>query len=751
MQVPDRSSPLKYTPVKRLEVPKVARPKVENSEFSTSNQDGVDIDPANLLQTEPSSSESRPRVVEGEVMIKTKSSLFKSEEDGLLDSLGATVKERFEFPDEIFQSFDGEVLRLQLPTGLTTKEALQKLARDPRVEYAVPNEILYLDEVTEDSLSSPQENTTADDGALSQSPEDLDSKLWGLHNTGQDKGKADADIDAPEAWKKTQGSKDVLLAVIDTGVDYNHPDLEPNMWTNPGEVPGDGIDNDGNGVIDDVHGYNAFDDNGDPMDGHSHGTHAAGSAAAKGGDGQGVTGVAGDTEIMAVKIFSDTGKTTSDSILRGVLYAVNNGADITSNSWGGGEANALIKEAFEKSTAFHVMAAGNKGRSVEETENFPSGYEMPNSISVAATNRNDELWASSNFGVTEVDIAAPGAQIYSTMPNGEFGFKSGTSMATPHVAGAAALLLAENPSMTNEELKAQLMNGADKLTSLNGKVASGGRLNVNNSLEKDKVAPSEIRDLAGEALRVDSIGVSFLATGDDGLEGKASSYQLRISEEPIQTLEQFLAASAYEVPKPAEAGTQEAWSIPVAPSTEERTMHVAVRAFDNLSNASPFSNIQIEMPKADLAYSESIEDTTTGWTTEGSWGLETVSGKTVFSDSPRELSKSKANDSITSPPIDLSEFKNSSLMFDTVFKLEEVFDQIHLEAAKVPVDGEEQAWVKLKSYTGSGSQKDEVVDLSAFDGEKLQFRFRLTTDQSYTEDGFHFDKVRILGEKTTSS
>jgi subtilisin family serine protease len=709
-------------------------------------KDSVDIGSLNQAPPTAAVSDNRPSVVEGEVLVKTKTSLFKSQQDSLLDSLGASVKERFEFPDDLFKSFDGEVLRLQLPDGLSTKQALAQLAGDPRVEYAVPNEIIYLDEVT-DEPAPPASGSADPDDVAGRKPNDLDTKLWGLHNRGQDGGTIDADIDAPQAWLKTTGSNDVLVAVIDTGVDYNHPDLVDNMWTNPGEIAGDGIDNDGNGVIDDIHGYNAYADSGDPMDGHSHGTHCAGTIAGQGNNGQGVAGVAWDAKIMGVKIFSDSGKTSSDAILRGILYAAKNGARITSNSWGGGGANDLIKEAFEKSTAFHVMASGNNGRNVDSKENYPSGYEMPNSISVAATDRNDQLAGFSNYGKKEVDIAAPGVQTYSTTPGGRYGFKSGTSMATPHVSGAAVLMVANDPSITNEQLKSRLMDGAERIPSLRGKVASEGRLNINNSLEQDTVAPGELRDFRGQANGAGEIGLSFLATGDDGYEGSASRYEVRVSDQPIQTLEQFLTATPYDVAKPTASGGEEQIRLTVAPSTEERSMHVAVRAFDNLQNASPFSRATVDMPTADLAFSESVEVDTQGWTTEGKWGVETSGGKAVFSDSPGELSPSSANDSITSPAVDLSGFKGSSLMFDTDFKLEQEYDQVHLEAAAVVPEGQEQEWVELKSYTGTEAKSDEVVDLSAFDGQEVQFRFRLTTDRSYTEDGFKFDNVRILGQK----
>lgn len=706
-------------------------------------QDSIQLSSPVAESTAIQASSARPTYVEGEVMVKTKGSLFKSDQESLLDSLGATVKERFEFPSDIFKSFNGEVLRLQLPDGLSTKEALAKLADDPRIAYAVPNEILYLDEV--ENQSTPGPGDQLDVPPNGRKPDDLDSRLWGLHNRGQDGGTEDADIDAPEAWAKTTGSDNVLVAVIDTGVDYNHPDLKDNMWVNPGEIPGDGIDNDGNGVVDDVYGFNAYANNGNPMDGHSHGTHCAGTIAAQGNNGTGITGVAWDAKVMAVKIFDDSGRTSSDAILRGIQYATKNGARITSNSWGGGGANQLIKEAFESSPAFHVMAAGNDGRNVDRRANYPSGYDIPNSIAVAATDRNDKLAGFSNYGAKEVDLGAPGVDTYSTVPNGRYGYKSGTSMATPHVSGAAALLVAAEPDISNEELKSRLMDGADRISSLRGKTVSGGRLNIANSLENDKVAPGEIRDFHGKAVDEKTIDLHFLATGDDGFEGKASAYEVRVSEEPIQTLEEFLQASQLSEVKPSAAGEQETLRVTVTPSTQERRMHVALRALDNGNNASLIASQTVVVPTADLAFAEPVELETQGWTTEGTWGLEKVGDRVVFSDSPGQLSPNQANQSVTSPVIDLSNFSGSTLMFDTEFKLEQEYDKVRLEAARPAPEGQDQEWQEIAAYTGTDVRPNELVDLSAFDGGPVQVRFRLTTDQSYTEDGFSFDNLKVLG------
>ena len=411
----------------------------------------------------------------GELLLRTRPGFSLGGDNGsVVDSLGAQVLESFDTPGGIHKSETGEFLHLKLPAGVSVEQAMAKLADDPRVEFSAPNTVYKLDEFQMNQNPAP-----VDDPDM--------SKLWGLNNEGQTGGKADADIDAPEAWQihsgRTQSQGGPIVAVIDTGVDYNHPDLQANMWVNPGEIPGDGIDNDGNGVIDDVHGYNAFSDNGDPMDGQGHGTHCAGTIGAVGNNGVGVVGVNQNANIMAVKIFNDEGSTDAAAIVRGVQYATKMGARITSNSWGGPLPNSAIREAFEQSpSALHLVAAGNSGYNNDWLPSFPANYALDNIVAVAATDHNDELASFSQYGKKNVDLGAPGVDILSTVPGGKYATYSGTSMATPHVSGAATLIASQNPDITNEELRARLEQGTDQVAALDGKTASGGRLNVHKAL-----------------------------------------------------------------------------------------------------------------------------------------------------------------------------------------------------------------------------------------------------------------------------
>ena len=423
--------------------------------------------------TDASALEGKLGVYEpGELIVRTKGgfSLGKSE-GSVVSDYGASVLSTFDTPGGLSKSEAGEFLHIKLPAGVTVEEAMAAMAKDDRVAFAAPNNTYGLPEgETSEGIS--------DDADV--------SKLWGLHNEGQTGGTADADIDAPEAWNihsgRNQAEGGHITAVIDTGVDYNHPDLAANMWTNPGEIAGDGIDNDGNGVIDDIHGYNAFADSGDPMDGHSHGTHCAGTIAAVGDNGIGLSGVNKHANIMGIKIFSDSGSTNAAAIIRGIQYSTKMGARITSNSWGGGAANEGIKQAFADSPALHIMAAGNSGTDNDARANYPSNYDLNNNVAVAATDHNDALASFSQYGATTVDLGAPGVRTLSTVPGGGYGVKSGTSMATPHVAGAATLIASAYPEISNEDLIARLYGGVDQVASLEGKTATGGRLNVNNSL-----------------------------------------------------------------------------------------------------------------------------------------------------------------------------------------------------------------------------------------------------------------------------
>jgi subtilisin family serine protease len=349
----------------------------------------------------------------------------------------------------------------------TVDEILESLNKyDQVVEYAEPDYMMQIDSIPNDPKFG---------------------QLWGLHNTGQSGGTNDADIDASEAWNKNTDSS-VVVGIIDTGIDYNHEDLAANIWVNPNEIAGNGIDDDNNGYIDDVHGINAINDGGDPMDDQGHGTHVSGTIGGVGNNGIGVTGVNWNVKMMGLKFLDKDGSGWSSDAIKALEYAImmktqhNVNIKLTSNSWGGGGSSQAMRDAIEASQnagMLFIAAAGNSGTDNDANPHYPSSYDLLSVIAVASTDRNDNLSSFSCFGANSVDLAAPGSDILSSTPGNQYASYSGTSMATPHVAGAAALLWAANPSYSYAEIKAKLMSSVDQLAGLSGKMISGGRLNIN--------------------------------------------------------------------------------------------------------------------------------------------------------------------------------------------------------------------------------------------------------------------------------
>jgi subtilisin family serine protease len=316
-------------------------------------------------------------------------------------------------------------------------------------------------------------------------------ELWGLNNNGQTGGANDKDIDGTEAWEKTTGSKDVLVGVIDTGVDRNHPDLKNNMWTNPDEIAGNGLDDDNNGYIDDVHGWDFANNDNDPFDDNSHGTHCAGTIGGVGNNGTGVTGVCWDVSMVGLKFLNSYGSGALSDAVKAISYATKINVDLTSNSWGGGGFSHSMKnaidEAHEKGIGF-IAAAGNHSANNDKSPSYPSSYTTENIISVGAHDHNGEIAYFSCYGKSSVDLFAPGVRILSTVPGNKYASFQGTSMATPHVSGAYALILAANPKWKSTQVKLALMEGTDKETLMENKCATGGRLNINMALS---VAPPQ--------------------------------------------------------------------------------------------------------------------------------------------------------------------------------------------------------------------------------------------------------------------
>lgn len=408
---------------------------------------------------------------------------------------------------------------IKLDEGTGVEDAIREARSSPLVEYAEPDYYLHHTATPNDVFFNSQ---------------------WGLLNTGASFGKPGADIGASQAWDFTQGSNDIIVAVIDTGIDLSHPDLAPNAWINPGEVPGNSIDDDRNGFIDDVKGWNFADKNNDTGPGFDiHGTHVSGTIGASGNNAQGVTGVAWRVKLMALKFINGTKGKTSHAV-RSINYAVEQrragqNVRVINASWGGEGDSDSLREAISaagNAGILFVCAAGNGGADFRGDDNdelpfFPSQLsdEMNAVISVSALNRSDNLASFSNFGHSTVSLGAPGVEVMSTLPSGNYGQLNGTSMATPHVAGAAVLVWAREPDLTPAQVKARLLATSVPVLSIASKTESSARVNVFNAITSASPATP-------------ALGISVVRTNKktltiDGLGFREGSTVIAVSGEVV--------------------------------------------------------------------------------------------------------------------------------------------------------------------------------------------------------------------------
>ena len=443
-----------------------------------------------------------PLVVPGELIVGFEDDASKSAQSKALAQAGATKA-------EAFPQIDVAVVKV---AAARAADATKLLLANPRVRYVEPNYRVR-------TMATPNDPSFG--------------QLWGLHNTGQTGGTPDADIDAPEAWELETGSSSVVVGVTDTGVDFSHPDLAAQQWVNTGENCGsgdpgvvcaqrsDGVDNDTNGYVDDWRGWDFANNDNNPVDDHDHGTHVSGTIGAVGDNATGVAGVNWNVKIMALKFLDQTGFGDTAGAIGATLYAANNGAKVSSNSWGGGPFEQSLLDAIEYGASrgmLFVAAAGNDSSNNDTTVSYPSGYASEAIVSVAATDHADQLAFFSNYGVTSVDLGAPGVNVLSTVRNGGYQSFSGTSMATPHVSGVAALLKARFPGASPYALKAMLLSTVDAKPALATTTATGGRLNAHRAASCDDEvqllldAPSpDFAATVGDTLRIGVIATQCAA------------------------------------------------------------------------------------------------------------------------------------------------------------------------------------------------------------------------------------------------
>jgi subtilisin family serine protease len=424
--------------------------------------------------TKRSSAEGEP-----EILVKFRPNVNWSD----IKKLAAKNNDRVE--DEI-ESVKGLVSIDDLDNASPEAVAAQYGSMTDLVVYAEPNFKIELDETqlptktTKNQFQAEQSETEPNDPKFAEQ--------WALNNLGQSGGKEKADIDALKAWLKTRGSNKIVVAVLDSGVDYTHSDLIGNIWLRPDNVPQ--YTDDEIGTFNDLNGFNAAENSGDPMDDNGHGTHCAGIIGAEGNNDEGITGINWNVQIMPLKFMGRGGFGTTKDAIEAINYAIDrkrNGVNVRviNASWGSTSYSKALEDAIraagEEGILF-VAAAGNSTVNNDKKPHYPSNYDLPNVISVAALDRNDALTSFSNYGAKTVHIAAPGKDILSTWLNNDYREASGTSMAAPQVAGVAALVLSSEPNLSVEKLRERILKSADKIDSLNGKVENSGRLNAAKAL-----------------------------------------------------------------------------------------------------------------------------------------------------------------------------------------------------------------------------------------------------------------------------
>ena len=414
-------------------------------------------------------------VAPDEVIVRFKPGVSEAKINEIMARFGDNVEDRIESDKGMYvvEDFDVDV----------DAEAVAKQyeSLSDEVEFAEANAVIKLEPQDADN---DQFDSFRDESEAAAGPNDpMLQDQWSLDNQGQKAGKMGADIRALQAWSKTKGSAKVVVAVLDSGVEYTHEDLAPNMWIRPDSLPA--YDDAELGEFDDINGFDAADLS-DPMDDNGHGTHCAGIIGASGDNGIGIAGINWKVQIMPLKFIGRNGSGTTKAAVEAINYVIQRkkagvNVRIISASWGSSSRSKaledIIRAAGDEGILF-IAASGNDGRDHDKRPHYPSGYNLPNVLSVAALDRNDALASFSNYGAKTVHIAAPGKEIMSTWLGNSYLEASGTSMATPEVSGVAALMLAQNPKLTVKELREKLIKAVDPLPALQGKVVSGGRLNA---------------------------------------------------------------------------------------------------------------------------------------------------------------------------------------------------------------------------------------------------------------------------------
>jgi hypothetical protein len=677
-------------------------------------------DPKDTLAFSPDFFDSKQQVVPNVVLLAFKPEATYAQRADLLDRYGLDLDTT---------SNSKYFTRLLVPDGmlgrsLTLDDILISLSKDPIIKYAEADRYLYPDQAATDPNYSQQ---------------------YALNNSGQTGGTADADVDAPEGWLSVTGAEaPVIIAVCDDGVDTAHPDLAANIWVNPGEIAGNGIDDDANGFIDDVKGWDFESNDNNVIATASHGTHVAGIIGMVRNNGIGGAGAAKNVRIMPLRMYG-TSSAWMSNLANAVDYARVKGAKVISVSYNIDGYTTTLRDAIGRCAINDVIycnSAGNNNQNIDTRR----GTLRPlynHVVFVASTDHNDVRSSFSNYGTT-VDIAAPGSSIYSTLPSNTYGLQSGTSMATPLAAAILGTIRQLNPGLTASQTIALARATSDPIASL-AVPMNGGRINLLRSIAPpDTIAPSEVAGFTRDRRSATSVRLNWLATGDDGAVGNAANYEIRFSTSPITAANFSAATLAANVPGGLPSGAGMSTNVVgLVPAT---TYYFAIRAFDDFSNTSPITSLSPVTTGAPR-WRDDLEGTP-GWTST-TWSLinGTAPDSKMWTDSATGVYGNNID-------VTLNQINPISVTAPAFFKfrmrgvLESTYDFISLEATT----NNGATWTTLfRTSTPSVGWSTESASLLPYIGQSVKLRFRITTDNSVTADGVYLDDFSIIDAQSIES